>query len=69
MIPNNSQTYLRSPSGSLTLAEVEEINGGVLLSLGGTTYSITVMSALDLIDALTIVSSSMVTIKEIQEND
>ena len=69
MIPNNSQTYLRSPSGSLMLAEVEEINGDVLLSLGGTTYSITVMSALDLIDALTIVSSGMITIKEMQENE
>ena len=69
MIPNSSQTYLRSSSGNLILAEVEEVNGGVLLSLGGTTYNMTIMSALDLIDTLTIVSSGMITIRETQEND
>ena len=58
-----------STSGNLILAEVEEINGSISLSLGGETYNITVMSALDLIDTLTIVSSDMITMKEIQEND
>ena len=48
----NNQTYLTSPSGSLTNCEIEKTINGIIITLGEKTFIFNKESALDLADMI-----------------